>query len=294
MTTLLVRRAGELSEAESIAISAAATALGSGEGRDVLTEQARRALVPSSEADHLIVVEDSRVVSYAQLRHGPHQLELEFLGDVVDRDLIDVARGIARGGETRLVAWVHGRAESSRPVLPGGVRVIREIRRLSRALPGPDLPAPPASITLRSFVPSVDDSDWLALNARTFHEHPDQGRWEQSDLRARLVEPWFDASGFLIAQEEATMVGWCWTKIHRDPWGQTGEIYVIGVDPDHVGRGLGRFLVCAGMDSLWRRKQSSVMLYVESTNEAALALYDSLDFSLDWCDVLIEISTELG
>ena len=57
-----------------------------------------------------------------------------------------------------------------------------------------------------------------------------------------------------------------------------GEIFVIGVDPAHHGKGLGRRLVVAGLDHLATRNVDTGMLYVDSTNERAIATYESLGF----------------
>jgi len=65
---------------------------------------------------------------------------------------------------------------------------------------------------------------------------------------------------------------------------QLGEIYVIAVDPDFQGHGLGRQLVLAGLESLCDRGVSVGMLYVDHDNEAARRLYFSLGFVDDHTD----------
>ena len=63
-----------------------------------------------------------------------------------------------------------------------------------------------------------------------------------------------------------------------------GEIYVIAVDPDFHGLGLGRALTVAGLQSLSERGIGTGMLYVDDDNTAALSLYRSLGFEDHHCD----------
>jgi mycothiol synthase len=93
-----------------------------------------------------------------------------------------------------------------------------------------------------------------------------------------MAQSWFDAEGFFVAWEGNTLVGSCWTKLHD---GGVGEIYIIGVLPGWEGRGLGRALVALGLGYLARSKDATeAMLYVESVNEAATKLYQSLGFEV--------------
>lgn len=134
----------------------------------------------------------------------------------------------------------------------------------------------------RPFRPGVDDTSWLELNNRCFADHPEQGDWTADDLRRRLAALWFDAAGFLMYPVEGSPIAFCWTKVHpadaHDP--ALGEIYVIGVDPDHVGQGHGRALTSAGLVSLADRGLRVGMLYVDAANSAAVRLYKSLGMAV--------------
>jgi mycothiol synthase len=156
------------------------------------------------------------------------------------------------------------------------------------ALPLADRHQPPAGFTTRAFRPGIDDDEWLAVNSRAFAEHHEQGDWTREVLASRFAEPWFDAQGFLVHEIDGRIAGYCWTKVHEGgddhAHGGTvdehsmpvGEIYVIGVDPAHHGKGLGRALTIAGFQHLAALGLRHGMLYVAGDNHAAIALYESL------------------
>ena len=157
-----------------------------------------------------------------------------------------------------------------------GLVLVREVLQLRRPLPAD----PPPPIEVRPFRPGPDDDAFLAVNNRAFRWHPDQSNWTTDDLRRAEAEPWFDAGGFLLHERDGRLAGFCWTKVHlattEDP--ALGEIYVIAVDPDFVGQGLGRALTLAGLDHLAAGGLEVGMLHVEGTNAAARALYVTLGF----------------
>ncbi|MGH8999287.1 MAG: mycothiol synthase [Acidimicrobiia bacterium] len=163
-----------------------------------------------------------------------------------------------------------------------GFRLGRELYQMRRSLPHPEAPRWPAGVTVRPFRPGVDDQRWLEVNNRAFATHPEQGVWTAQTLKERMGEAWFDPAGFLLAEDGEGLAGFCWTKLHRDD--QLGEIHVIATDPDRQGRGLGRALVLGGLASMAARGVVTAMLYVDSANDSAVALYRRLGFDVHHAD----------
>jgi len=188
-------------------------------------------------------------------------------------------------GRVRL--WSHGEHPgAARLAETAGFtrsRVLWQMRRsLFAPLPEPSLPA---GVTVRTFRPGEDDAAWVALNALTFADHPEQGTLTLDDLARRMREPWFDPAGFFLAERDGALVGFHWTKVHggdgAHPHGHDaiGEVYVVGVHPDAQGGGLGRALTLVGLRHLRAVGLPLAMLYVEATNAPAIRVYESLGFT---------------
>jgi len=232
---------------------------------------------------------DGRLHGYAHAaehRTGAWSLEAATTGSTSELSLLlaeaVVAIGAHGGGEVTL--WVHAPRDSDDAAArTAGFMPSRDLLEMRVPLPLAAAPTWPHGVTVRTFVPGVDDDRWLAVNNRAFADHPEQGGWDHATLARRMTEDWFDPAGFVLAFAGDELAGFCWTKLHPpeppvEPLAR-GEIYVIGVDPDHQGTGLGRALVTAGLASLAARGTTVGMLFVDADNRSAVGLYGALGFT---------------
>lgn len=200
-------------------------------------------------------------------------------------ELVDgLRRRIAEESDLPCRLWAFG-ADATSDALADQLDMActRELRQLRRPLPLPHEFTENLPVT-RPFVVGRDEEAWLRVNHRAFAWHPDQGDMTAPDLREEEQADWFDPDGFLLHERDGELAGFCWTKVHHDVDPVLGEIYVIGVDPDHQGLGLGRGLTSAGLDHLGRKGLTRAMLYVESDNDAAIAVYHRLGFGTHHVD----------
>ena len=198
-------------------------------------------------------------------------------GDLQDELAVAVAAVRAGGGGTCRLWIGHVGRSDDEVAARWGFAPYRDLWQLRAPLP-----STPSDLAVRPFEPG-DAEAVLAVNRRAFNWHPEQGAMTADDLRARQAEPWYDPAGFLLHECEGRLAGFCWTKVH--PAGEAppddvamGEIYVIAVDPDFQGRGIGKPLTLAGLAHLHSRGPTTAMLYVESDNDAANAVYRRLGF----------------
>jgi len=240
------------------------------------------------------VMTGSEIAGYAYLDPPSAQGdEGEVTGELVihpDRRRHGLGRALtgelaaAAGGHV-LRLWAHGDLPAAAALArTAGFERFRALWQMRRSLGEPlDQPALPAGRALRTFVPGQDEDEWLKLNGRAFAKHPEQGGWTRHDLDLREREPWFDPAGFFIAERDGRMTGFHWTKVHGP---DLGEVYVVGVDPDEQGSGLGRALTLAGLRHLRDLGVGQAMLYVDEDNVPAIRLYEGLGFTRATVDAM--------
>ena len=290
MTHTPVTRRGPLDPGTAAEVRDLAAAAAANDGVPPLSEQPLLHLTAHAPTAH-VLVRDGALVGYAQVDLGAPTVSAELVvaPDArrrgVGRALLDAARSIARpdGADgRRFLVWAHGDLPAARALAAGaGLDVVRELWLMSVDLPpAGDGPALPRGVVVREFVPGQDEDRWRHANARAFADHPEQGRISREDLAARMAEPWFDPAGFLLAERDGVLLGSVWTKVHPAgaAGGPVGEIYVLGVDPDAQGLGLGGALTQRALGYLTDCGLRRAILYTDADNEIAIRTYTRAGF----------------
>jgi mycothiol synthase len=264
------------------------------DGQQAVSEQGRLR-IRGGERDgvsHLLLTLGDELVGYAQLE-DTDPVEAPAAELVVRPSHRGHGHGRALGAALlaasgkRLRVWAHGGHSAARHLAQVlGLTLFRELRQLRRPLTDLELPEPVLAegVTVRTFVPGVDDAAWLAVNAAAFAHHPEQGSLTQRDLDDRKSEAWFDPEGFFLAERGGELVGFHWTKVHAEE--QLGEVYVVGVLPGAQGGGLGKALTTIGLRHLAAQGLPTAMLYVDADNKAAVSVYERLGFTTYETDLM--------
>ena len=231
-------------------------------------------------------------VGYAQVSRGRHSWALDLVIDPHHRaealsigpEMLQAALEVIGGeGGGHVHLWVYQPSAAHDEMAASvGLRRGRDLFQMRRSLP---LEVPPPALAVRAFRPGDDEGRWLEVNNRAFASHPEQGGWDSETLAAQMGEPWFDPAGFLLHEQDGRLAGFCWTKVHADHHPPLGELYVVAVDPDFQGSGLGHQLALAGLHWLHdERGLTSAMLYVDAANRRAVGVYEDLGFTVNHTD----------
>lgn len=103
--------------------------------------------------------------------------------------------------------------------------------------------------------------------------------WRESQ-RATVTEDLDSESSHVwVAVREETVAGF--VAVHLEPDDRTGEVYLVAVDPDHQGRGVGRALIDHA--TAWIGEQGMTKAMVETGGDEghrpARALYENAGYT---------------
>ena len=256
---------------------------------------------------HIVFESDNQVIAYAHLDttdliagpsveavvHPNHRGK--GLGALILKEAIKVC-----GDKTRI--WSHGDFPAAKAIAES-LKLERLWSNLLMSKSLGDIEPVKSKYPIRTFMPDLDNQTFLSLNNKVFANYPDQGGWGEDDLKVRLNEEWFQKEGFFVAEDKGELIGFCWTKIHGahthshsggdDDHGHDalGEIYVLAVNPDYKGQGVGRDLTITGLNYLKYQGLNNVMLYVGVENKPAFNLYKSLGFNEFGSDVMYRVKS---
>lgn len=171
---------------------------------------------------------------------------------------------------------------------------------------------------------------FLAVNARAFANHPEQGSLTRTQVTERLQTDWGNPAGLLLLYAQTALPNRSNSPVaastppqnpgHMNPrsavantnpattrpaipqlagfhWTkylantQEGEVYVVGIGPSFQGLGLGVPLTAAGLAHLADQGARIIDLYVEGDNLPAIATYQKLGFQLSGQDVQYRLPT---
>jgi mycothiol synthase len=198
----------------------------------------------------------------------------EWSADALSMALRDVLTQTPKG----VSLWLDNPVEDTNEILARlGLEPQRDLFRMERSIPLEQS----TGIATRPFEVGQDENEWCEVNNRAFSWHREQSGWTPALLREHQAEPWFDAEGFLIHERDGRIAAFCWTKVHASEVPPVGEVFVIAVDPDFHGLGLGRALTLAGYQHLESRGITKAMLYVDADNIPAVNLYRDIGLEVE-------------
>lgn len=169
---------------------------------------------------------------------------------------------------------------AAKTLLKLGFRPVREYLDLQL-----DMAAAPAQeASTSNFRPLQPDEAALLtkLQNRCF-----TGAWEFNpntveEIARTINSPFCSPDDIRLAYDGDRAIGYCWTMALPAVPGQParGQIFMLGVDPDYRGQGLGRAVLLAGLTHLAGKGVQVIELTVDSENKTARSLYQSLGFKV--------------
>jgi len=171
----------------------------------------------------------------------------------------------------------------ARKVLPElGFRVVRRFLELRRPLDEINPPEAVQNAVTRHHLPpgEIDTLTWLQNRCFTGDWGYNPNTTEEIAFNIKMSHG--SPEDVILVYAADKPVGYCWTMIPREVEAAGGKrkgyIYMLGADPDYRGRGIGRIALLAGLIYLRRQGARFAEITVDSENQVARALYQSVGF----------------
>jgi len=204
----------------------------------------------------------------------------------IPRDLVEIA--LNRSKELRLNR-VHVNVDQenrkTKEFFPAmGFRFVRRYVELRLSLSGAHLPNPRSTtFRLRRLKRGEEEKLTRVQNLSFIHTWGyNPNTVEEILYRTRL--PNCSPSDIILAYDKDKPIGYCWTRVYHGEGNAggvaEGRISMLGVDPDHRGKGVGSAVLGAGLSLLRKRGVRIVQLTVDSGNHAARVLYNAAGFEV--------------
>ena len=171
-------------------------------------------------------------------------------------------------------AWSHGDHPAAAALAaPHGFERVRELWVMRRPMAEPAAAVRRPPDVVRGYRDS-DADEVLRVNAAAFAHHPEQGSMDAANLAERMAEPWFDPAGLLVADGRPAAR----LPLDQAALRRLGEVYVVGDRPGRAGQRPRQAADPRRPAAPRRQGVAEVLLYVESDNAPAIAVYRAIGF----------------
>ena len=183
-------------------------------------------------------------------------------------------------GKRRLVvAGVDSRWLDMRRFLEQrGLRPVNDYIKMEyTGAPLPRVQLPPGYKS-RTYRPG-DEAGWARCINRAYETERDKANWTaQKVMKSFVGSPSFMPDGCFFVTKDEEIVGACmaWREPSEGP--RRGRLHWLGVDPDHRGKGIGKFLAVRVVEYLLSHGLDSIYLVTSYTYTKAIPLYKSIGF----------------
>lgn len=133
-------------------------------------------------------------------------------------------------------------------------------------------------LKIRRFVQGEDEAVWNSVWNRSFTDFGEFRSMSVEDMLMKEKNPSFDVAGMFIAELDGEPVGIVNARVDKRRKEKKGFIRVLGVVPEHRGKGIGRAMAERAVESLRERGMQTVETSSLTDKPAAIGLWESLGF----------------